>query len=412
MITQKQLRHVRKRLERFLEHLTKSMGRSERCHWAGVYVRGLLLDSPSRKTAAGMARTSADADEQALQQMLSASPWDHQLVRRALAEHTSRQLVPAVGWIIDDTAFPKQGKHSVGVARQYSGRVGGVTNCQVAVSLHFCNGEASVPLDFALYLPEEWTKDRSRLEAAGVPANLVFKKKWRLALDLIDGALEWSVARGVVNADSAYGDNTEFRRELTGRALNYMMQVSSIVKGWSEPVKPKLRHAVSPTGRPPTNYDYSKLPKPRSVKEVALALPAESWQMVRWREGSRGPMTSRFSALTFRPSRGYTDGAPPQPEQWLLIEWPLEEDAPTKYWFSNLPQDWPLPSLVYQAKIRWRIEMDYRELKDELGLDHFEGRSWTGWHHHVTLTMMAHAFLSLERLRKKKDLWVELRDST
>jgi SRSO17 transposase len=359
-----------------------------------------------------MARTSADADEQALQQMLSASPWDHQVVRQGLAEHTSRQLAPAVGWIIDDTAFAKQGKHSVGVARQYSGRVGGVTNCQVAISLHFCSGEASVPLDFALYLPQEWTQDRVRLEAAGVPPSVVFKEKWRLALDLIDGALQWRVTRGVVNADSAYGDTTEFRKELIRRNLKYMMQVSSIVKGWSESVEPKLRQPLSPTGRPPTNYDYSRLPKPRSVKEVALALPAKSWKIVTWREGSRGPMTSRFSALTFRPSRGYTDGAPPQPEQWLVIEWPLDEDAPTGYWFSNLPQDCSLPSLVYQAKIRWRIEMDYRELKDELGLDQFEGRSWIGWHHHVTLTMMAHAFLTLERLREKKEFWVEFADPT
>jgi SRSO17 transposase len=405
-MTRKELKRVRKRLERFLGDLTMIMGRSERRHWAGIYIRGLLLDIPVRKTAAGMTGSMEDADEQSLQQMVSASPWDHDGVRETLAVRMSQELFPRPGWIIDDTGFPKQGKHSVGVARQYSGTLGKVGNCQVAVSLHFSTDEASVPLDFALYLPEEWTNDPFRMRAAKVPAEVVFKEKWRLALDLIDQALAWGVPKGVVSADAAYGDVTEFREELASRDLYYMLQVSSTLKGWTKPVKPRLRKAGSGRGRPPRRYDYRHAPEPMTVKEVAFILPASAWKTVHWREGTRGKMGSRFAAIRYQPSHGHTQGAPPKPEQWLIIEWPKGEEAPARYWFSDLPPNFGLRRLVREAKARWRVEMDYRELKEELGLDHYEGRFWMGWHHHVTLTMMAHCFLTLERLRMKKNFWV------
>jgi SRSO17 transposase len=408
MMTAKELKAVRKRLERFLTDLTMLMGRSERRHWAEVYIRGLLLDSPVRKTATGMARSMEDANEQALQQMLSASPWEQDTVRGALAVRMSREIVPQPAWIIDDTGFPKQGEHSVGVARQYSGTLGKVGNCQVMVSLHLSTDEASVPLDFALYLPEKWTNNPERMRAAKVPEYVVFREKWRLALELIDRALGWGVPPGVVIADSAYGDVTEFREELASRKLPYMVQVSSGLKGWSMPVKPQLRKATSRRGRPPRRYDYSEAPVPQTVKEVALALPTSTWKMVLWREGSRGKMSSRFTAVRFQPSHGHTQGDAPQPEQWLIIEWPQDQETPIRYWLSDLPQDYGLRRLVRDAKARWRIEIDYRELKDELGLDHYEGRSWIGWNHHVTLTMMAHAFLTMERLRNKKNFWVGL----
>jgi len=313
-------------------------------------------------------------------------------------------------WVIDDTGFPKQGTHSVGVARQYSGTLGKVGNCQVGVSLHLCTDEASVPLDYALYLPEEWADDAERRERAKVPDDVVFKEKWRLALDLIDRAKKWGIAPGVVSADAAYGDVTAFREGVGGRGLRYMMRVSSTLKGWTEPVRPPRRKARSRRGRPPSRYDYGGAPPPETVKAVALSLPASAWKDVRWREGSRGPMVSRFAATRFQPSHGHTQGVAPQPEQWLIIQWPSDEDAPTKYWLSDLPRDYGLRRLVRQANARWRVELDYREMKDELGLDQYEGRSWAGWHHHVTLTMMAHAFLTLERLRAKKNFWVGLPD--
>jgi len=408
MMTRRQLKTVRTRLERFLADLTRIMGRSERRHWAGVYVRGLLLDSPPRKTAAGMARTMEEADEQALQQLVSGSPWDDDALRQALGLRMSRELAARPSWVIDDTGFPKQGTHSVGVARQYSGTLGKVGNCQVAVSLHLCTDEASVPLGYALYLPEEWAKDAQRRKRAKVPDDVAFKEKWRLALELIDRAMAGGIAPGVVAADAAYGDATEFREEVVRRSLHYMMQASSTLKGWTGPVRPRRRKARSPRGRPPSRYDYGDAPPPQTVKNVALALPKSAWKEVRWREGSRGPMGSRFAATRFQPSHGHTQGLAPQPEQWLIVQWPPDEEAPTKYWLSDLPRNVGLRRLVREAKARWRVELDYRELKDELGMDHYEGRSWAGWHHHVTLTMMAHAFLTLERLRAKKNSRVGL----
>ncbi len=402
MRTYTKLQEGRRRLAAFLEPILAEMGRAERRRWGAFYVQGLLLEG-GRKTAAGMAERYG-GDEQALQQFVSQSPWDWRAVRRALTQATLPHLSTRCGWIVDETSFPKKGDRSVGVARQYAGTLGKVANCQIGVSLHYATDEACVPLDFALYLPEVWAHDEARRRAARVPADVRFTPKWQLALALIDQARAWEVPQGVVVADAGFGVVSEFRLGLRQRSLYYVVGVQASTGVWLEPVRD-----VSPPyrgrGRPRTRRD--DLPKPRSVREVAAAWPREQWQEVTWRQGSKGPLRSRFAAVRAQPSHGHAHGQVKEPMGWLLIEWPEDAEVPTKYWLSNLPPETSLRDLVYWAKLRWWVEQNYEQLKQEIGLDHFEGRTWPGWHHHVTLCMIAFNFLVLERLRSKKNFWVD-----
>jgi SRSO17 transposase len=311
------------------------------------------------------------------------------------------ELRPDPVWVIDDTGFPKQGHHSVGVARQYSGTLGKTANCQVAVSLHEVGAEESAILDGRLYLPESWTQDAQRRTEAGIPAEVKFQTKWQLALELIDEARTWGLRCGVVLADGGYGEVTEFREGLQTRQLPYAVGIPSTVRVWTKP--PRWRKTRG-RGRRPTVYHYGEQ-RPGAVREVAEK--ARGWKQVRWREGTKGWLESRFYAGRVRPAHGFDEGDPPHPEVWLLVEWPPGEKEPTKYFLCDLPGNYTLRRLVRIVKSRWKIEQDYQQLKEELGLDHYEGRHWTGWHHHVTLVMLAHAFLTLEMLRSKKNFWVD-----
>jgi SRSO17 transposase len=394
----KQLLECRARLEAHVRDLLEPVGRSERRHWGSVYVRGLLLDG-ERKSIEPMAYRLPDGNVQAIQQFIGQSPWDPMPIRRRLAERMSRELVPAHAWIVDDTGFPKKGNHSVGVARQYSGTLGKVGNCQIAVSLNLATDDACMPLNFALYFPESWTNDPPRMKRAGVPEETVFKTKWQLALDLIDEALSWDVPRGVVVSDIFYGKINEFRQGLIDRELFYLVEVESKTIVFDQPDSAKRKK-----GRPKKNIAKGK-PKTLSVKEFAKTLPSWKYKTIRWREGSKGHMVSRYAAVRVQPAHGYTkkDKKLP-PRQWLLIEWPADQVDPCKFWFSNLLPQAGLRRLVRLAKIRWRVEQNYQQLKEELGLDHYEGRGFMGWHHHVTMNMIAYGFLVLEKLRDKKKL--------
>jgi SRSO17 transposase len=400
-MTNAQLAQCRKRLEQFLADLVEPLGRSERRHWADVYVRGLLLDG-ERKSIEPLAARVPDGNVQALQQLVGQSPWEWLPVWERLAQRMTRELEPEPAWVVDDTGFPKQGAHSVGVERQYSGTLGKVGNCQVAVSLHHVGDQGHTILGWRLYLPERWVTDPARRQAAGIPAEVVFQPKWRLGLDLIDQARAWGLADRLVVADAGYGDATEFRDGLEARGLAYVVGIAATVGVWPRPPK-----AVVPPyggrGQPPTRYAYGKQ---RPVSAQAAA-EATGWKTIRWRHGTKGWLTSRFVALRVQPSHGFVEGAPPHKAVWLLAEWPEAEPAPTKYWLGDLPPSTPLRRLVRVAKCRWAIEQDYQQLKEELGLDHYEGRGWIGWHHHVTLVMLAHAFLTLETLRRKKNFWVD-----
>jgi SRSO17 transposase len=363
-----------------------------------------------RKSIEPIASRLPDGDVQALQQFVNQSPWPSQEVRASLARKVEGEFVPEAYWLIDEVSFPKQGQHSVGVARQYCGALGKTANCQVAVTLDLGTEESSTPLDWALYLPEQWIKDPVRRKAAGVPEEIIFKTKTELALDLIDEVKGWGLQGRLVLADSAYGDGFEFRKGLRDRGLDYVVQVSGDLMAWTKdphPAKPPMKGG----GRIPRKRFYANdFPPARSLCQIAKDLPAGSWKTVTWREGTKGPLTSRFARVIVWMANGLVQGKTMEvPAEELLLEWPEGDKAPWKYWLSSLPpQRTSFRGLVRKAKGRFRIEQDYEELKGEVGLDHFEGRSWQGWHHHVTLVTLAYAFLVLERMGNKKNSWIDL----
>jgi SRSO17 transposase len=300
-------------------------------------------------------------------------------------------------WIVDDTGFAKKGVHSVGVARQYCGRLGKTDNCQIAVTLSIANHAASLPIAYRLYLPEDWVDDEARRKKAHVPDDVKFQTKPQIALAQIKAALAAGVRPGVVLADPAYGTDSGFRAGVRAMGLTYAVGVQSTLNVWppgEEPLPPK---PWSGRGRKPTHVRRDADHKPVSVKALAMKLPEEAWRTVAWREGSNETMSSRFAAVRIRPATRDWEFAAPPALEWLLIEWPEDEAAPTKYWLSTLPEPTPLEVLVDTAKSRWRIERDYEELKSELGLAHFEGRGWRGFHPHATLCIAAYGFLIRER---------------
>jgi SRSO17 transposase len=400
-LSERELVRVRGRLVEFCAEMFDPMRRNDQRRWGEVYVRGLMLDG-KRKSIEPMAARLADGDEQCLQQFVNQSPWDPVPVRRALARRMSRELA-AEAWVIDDTGFPKFGKYSVGVARQYSGALGKVGNCQIGVSVNAASDEASCPLDWRLFVPTEWDEDsefnQDRRAKAKLPDEVHHVAKWRLALEMIDELTSWGISPPVILGDGAYGDNTEFRSGLEERELVYVLDVKGTTSAYGEEVEPIQPPKPEGRGRPP-GLRYRE--DPASLKALALAAGTDAAATITWREGTRGKMSSRFLALRVRPAnihlrRAAHKAGEELPVRWLICEWPARAEEPIKYWLSNLPADTPLKELVRLAKLRWRIEHDYRELKDALGLDHFEGRTYRGWNHHVTLVSIAHAFLTLER---------------
>jgi len=403
-LSDRELSRVRGWLVEFTGEIFESMRRKDQRRWGEVYVRGLMLDG-KRKSIEPMAARLPDGDEQCLQQFVNQSPWDPVAVRRALARRMSREIAPEA-WVIDDTGFPKFGKHSVGVARQYSGALGKVGNCQIGVSVNAATDAASCPLDWRLFIPEEWDDpgefNQDRRAKCKLPDAVHHVEKWRQALEMIDELIGWGLEAPVILGDGAYGDVTEFRSGLQEREIGYVLDVKSTTSAYRENVAPVQPPRPEGRGRPP-GARYRD--EPSSLKELALAAGQQAAVTVTWREGTRGEMTSRFIALRVRPANIHLRRAAHKtgeelPVSWLICEWPDDTDTPSKYWLSNLPADTDLTTLVRLAKMRWRIEHDYRELKDALGLDHFEGRTYPGWNHHVTLVAVAQAFLTLERQRR------------
>jgi SRSO17 transposase len=392
-----ELARVRARLVDFAEEMFAPLARKDQRRWGEVYLRGLMLDG-KRKSIEPMAARLADGDEQCLQQFVNQSPWAWEPLRKRLARRLSAAIEPEA-WIVDDTGFPKFGRSSVGVARQYCGALGKVGNCQIGVSINTATETASCPLDWRIVLPEEWDDDEQRRAQARVPAEERHRPKWRLALEMVDELRGWGLEPPVLLADAAYGEITEFRVGLEERELDYVVQVKGGTSAYAERVRPQTT-AYAGTGRPPVPRYREKR---SSLSALALSAGQDELQTVRWREGTRGTLSSRFLALRIRPANVQLRRAAADelPLAWLLCEWPDGEAEPSKYWLSNLPAATPLERLVSLAMLRWRIEHDYRELKDALGLDHFEGRSYRGWHHHVTLVSLAHGFLTLERLNPK-----------
>ena len=408
-MTPKTLKALDRRLEHFLEDLTEPMGRSERRHWARVYLEGLLLDGERKSIGPMAARVGGDV--QALRQFLGQSPWEVEEVQRRLALKVVDLLSEPEVWIIDETAFPKAGEHSVGVARQYCGTLGKVANCQVAVSLHWSSSETSCPILWRLYLPKRWLEDTQRAAEVKLPPGTPYRSKTELALEVIDQALGWELPRLPVVADSFYGNDFGFRQALRERGLWYAVQVEPTTVVWTadpnQPLPPPKEK-----GRPRKYPPREALPPPQNLRSLAEQLPVSAWRSVTWRPGSRGPQRSRFARMAVWAAHGWRKQEhPPRVPEWLLLEWPQESNEPTKYWLAQLgSQPLGLRRLVRIAKARWRVELDYRELKEELGLDHYEGRHWFGWHHHVCLVSIAYAFLRSEQARLKKNFWCDLAD--
>jgi SRSO17 transposase len=297
---------------------------------------------------------------------------------------------PIEAWIIDDTSFPKKGKHSVGVQHQYCGQLGKQANCQVTVSLSIANHAASLPVAWRLYLPQDWTKDRARRKKAGVPKEIKFKTKPEIALEQIRWACEAGLPRGVALMDVAYGNDSRLRAGMTELGVAYVASMLPNTLMWRPGTGPRR------PGKPLNNTGRRDQPDLISAKEVMLGLPKDAWRTVRWREGSADWLSSRFARVRVRV--GHNKLRPEQlVEEWLLIEWPEGEAEPTKYWLSTLPENVSFQRLVDFAKLRWRIERDYQELKQEVGLGHYEGRGWRGFHHHATLCIAAYGFLIAER---------------
>jgi SRSO17 transposase len=304
-----------------------------------------------------------------------------------------------VAWIVDDTGFPKKGTHSVGVARQYCGQVGKQDNCRVAVSLSVATWNSSLPIAYRLYLPKEWAEDSKRRKETEVPKEVEFQTKPEIALDQIRAAVAANLDRGVVLADAAYGINTEFRDGLTELELQYVVGVQSSVTVWEPGKQPLPAKPRGKMGRPPRLLQRTTDHQPVSVKQLATGLPSTAFKEITWREGTDRKLQSRFAAVRVRAAHRDYERAEPHQEEWLLIEWPRGEKEPSKYWMSTLPPNTKLKAWVKMAKHRWIIERDYEELKQELGLGHFEGRNWRGFHHHATLCIAAYGFLVAERNR-------------
>jgi SRSO17 transposase len=406
-VTPTQLRRIRTQLVSFAEDLFTSIPRKDQRRWGQSYLRGLLLDGRRKsiqpmaaRLAKGDPQADAEAVEQALQQFVNQSPWDPVPVRRRLAQRMTTAIGPAA-WVIDDTGFPKFGRHSVGVAPQYCGALGKVANCQVGVSVHAATDQASCPINWRLFLPEEWDHDVERRRKAHVPADQRHRPKWQLALEMLEQLVAWGLVPPVVLADAAYGEVGEFRLGLEQRELAYVVQVPGTLSAYPQDMAPEAVPFAGRGRRPVARYRQPRW----SLRQLVLAAGEPAARTVAWREGADGErLVSRFVALRVRPAgvrlrRAARGGQ--LPVRWLLAEWPDSEPEPVKYWLANLPETTPWQQLVGLAKLRWRVEHDYRELKDALGLDHFEGRSWQGWHHHVTLVSVAHAFVTLERLDPK-----------
>jgi SRSO17 transposase len=393
-----QIRGLERDLEAYLSSMIDGMGRPERRRAMNWYVTGLLLDG-ERKSLAPMAarlvdhESEAEAMRQRLQECVGISAWSEAEVFGRLARKFEAELPAVEAFVIDDTGHPKKGRHSVGVARQYSGTLGRTDNCQVAVSLHLAGEAGSGCVGYRLYLNNEWAEDAKRRKKAGVPAGIGFLPKWKIALEQLDAALEAGVRKHVVLADAGYGEITDFRDWLLERGLSYVVGVNGLPLIWPPESRPRVAVRTAKTGPIPTRHVDDKHP-PEPIGKVALRM---QYRSVTWREGARGRQRGRFAATRVRTAHKHYKGRAPGEEQWLLVEWPAGRDAPTKYWLAALPPNTPLRRLVQLAKLRWRVERDYQEMKQELGLDHFEGRSWRGFHHHAALCALAHGFLALQR---------------
>jgi SRSO17 transposase len=387
------------RFEKYCDRIVTTLMHADREQPARWYIKGLMLPGERKSVEPMAARVQPDnvrSAHQSMHHLVADAPWSDAAMLSAVAEAVLPKLIDEaepIRWIVDDTGFPKKGKHSVGVARQYCGQTGKTDNCRVAVSLSIATVRGSLPVGYRLYLPRAWAEDAARRERAGVPAEVVFETKLALAMHQIEDALAAGYPRGVVLADSAYGNDTAWRARLAGHGLTYAVGVLPWTTVWWGEHQPLA--GPTPTRR---HLKRDEDHQPIAVAEVARALPKSAWRTVTWRAGVAAPLSSRFARVRVRAAHRNE----PRDEEWLIIEWAKGADEPAHYWLSNLPNSTPWQEMIDTVMGRWRIERDYEELKQELGLGHYEGRNWRGFHHHASLCIAAYGFLMLERLAGSK----------
>ncbi len=381
-----------------------TLGHADRAAPFQAYCTGLLLPGDRKSVepmAAVMAPARVAAKHQSLLHFVGQASWSDEALMARVRDWALPRMIERGGaitaWIVDDTGFPKKGKHSVGVARQYCGQLGKQDNCQVAVSLSIANEGASLPVAWQLYLPEIWADDPERRAKAKIPDEILFQTKPQIALEQIRATLSTQTPAGVILADAGYGADGGFRLGLTELGLAYSVGVQPTLSVWRPGEGPLPPKAWTGKGRPPKLMQRSADHQPLSAKALAESLPADAWETVTWREGSNVDLASRFAAVRLRVASRDYNLRHPRAEEWLLVEWPEGDKEPLKYWLSTLPETTRLHDLVATTKLRWRIERDYRELKQELGLGHYEGRGWRGFHHHASLCIAAYGFLLSER---------------
>jgi SRSO17 transposase len=392
------------RFQEYVDRLAQALGHRDRHEPLRAYLTGLCLPGERKSVEPMAARIDprhVRARHQSMHHLVANAAWEDAAVLRIARDVVLTELDrhgPVAAWLVDDTAFPKKGRHSVGVRHQYCGALGKQANCQVAVTVTLVNEAVSVPAAHRLYLPAEWARDRKRRRVAKIPQTVAFRPKWQIALDQILALHAESVPPAPVVADAAYGVAIEFREALTARRIPYVLGVREDTLVWPPGVTPRPPRRRRLRGRPPQQLQGPARQHPVRLSTLVERLPLAAWSTVTWREGTRGAMRARFVALRVRPAPAHRrrDLAP---VEWVLSEWPLDEPTPTKYYLSTLPDSTSLATLVRVAHLRWRIERDYQELKDEFGLDHFEGRGWRGFHHHGALCIAAYAFLAAERAR-------------
>src|SRR3954451_14788193 len=399
------------RFDDYVERLGDTLGHADRRGPLRAYTTGLLLPGERKSVEPMAARVDparVGAAHQSLHHFVAKAAWDDAALLaagRARVLPAMLEQGPVRAWLVDDTGLPKKGKLSVGVARQYCGQLGKRENCQVAVTLSVASGHASLPIAYRLYLPEAWAGDPARRAMAGVPEEVEFRTKPAIALDQIGQALADGVPPGAVVTDAGYGNDTDFRDGITARGLPYVAGILGTTTLWPPGTGPLPARPRNGRGRPPKRLRRDPGHRPLAAEALAAGLPAGAWRTVTWREGTSGPLASRFAAVRVRPAHGDTTRSEPRAEEWFLAEWPEGEDEPTKYWLSTLPEATSLEDLVATARLRWRVERDFEELKQELGLGHFEGRGWRGFHHHASLCVAAYAFLVAERCRFSPPGW-------
>ena len=391
------------RFRAYAEKLSGALGHSDRVKPFQSYCTGLLLPVERKSVepmAARLAPGQVSAKHQSLHHFVAKASWKDESVMKAVRDYVLPKMQeqgPILAWIVDDTGFPKKGNHSVGVARQYCGQLGKQDNCQVAVSVSIATDFASIAVAWRLYLPEKWIDDKPRCDQAGVPEGISFQTKPEIALDQLQTLTLSDVPHGVVLADAGYGNDAEFRLGVRKLELSYVLGIQKSTTVWEPGRQPLPPPKYSGCGRPPKLPGKSPVHVPMDVLNLARSLPCDVWRTVTWREGTNKTLSSRFAAVRVREGHRYYWRSDVPIEEWLLIEWPEGESEPAKYWLSNLHASVSLEKLVDTAKLRWRIERDYQELKQELGLGHFEGRGWRGFHHHATLCFAAYGFLVAER---------------